>query len=50
VAQACEEFVKAEMTFLDYFKSQDITTKGFVEAEAQCRNSIEQLRIRVAKK
>lgn len=50
VAQVCAEFVKAETTFLNYIKTSDVTNKRFVEAEAQCRNSIEKIKARISKK
>ncbi len=50
VAHACAEFVQAEALVIDYFKTGDASESGFAEALAACRDRIEKLRAKLARK
>jgi regulator of RNase E activity RraA len=50
VAEACEEFMRAETVVLEYLKAGHVTVKGLSEATGECGRTIGGLRERVAGK
>lgn len=50
VAQACEEYVRAEAVVLQYLREGDLTLEGLAEATAESRRMIDALREQVALK
>ena len=50
VADACEDFMRAESVILEYLKQGKVTAKGLEEATGECGRMIGEVRKRVAKK
>lgn len=50
VAEACEEFMRAEVVVLQYLRAGGVTAEGLPEATAECHRMIDALRQRVGRK
>jgi len=50
VADACEEFVRAEAVVLQYLQGNDVTVAGLSQATAECRRMTDALREQLAPK
>ena len=48
VAEACEQFVRAEAVVLEYLQAGDVTADGLSQATAECHRMIDALRQEVA--